>query len=148
MDDLLVRSGSRDLAAGASAGDRSWLWLLPAVTPPSPQPQGSSTGSRAQPAPRPWLHHGHVWWQAPWALQARVVHAWPAHKERLRCLAASEREDLLLTAGRGQAAGRGAQQVVRAWDLGSCEAQVGVWWRGGVAQGRLPWAGGARCCPT
>lgn len=60
-----------------------------------------------------------------WSLQASVVHSWPAHKDRVRVVAAHPNECAVLTAGRGAVPGRdGAVPVVRVWSLSDCHARV------------------------
>ena len=71
-------------------------------------------------------------WEPGWSLRAEAVHSWPAHRGRVRCLAAAPSEALLLTAGRGRGSSSGRDgSVVRVWNLDECTVQAqytGAWW--------------------
>ena len=56
-----------------------------------------------------------------WRLNARVAHSWRAHKEGLRHIVVSETEDVVVSAGKGMAAGREGD-VLRVWDLATSSA--------------------------
>lgn len=60
-------------------------------------------------------------WARTWRLSARVAHSWRAHKEGLRHIVVSETEDMVVSAGKGMAAGREGD-VLRVWDLATSSA--------------------------
>lgn len=50
-----------------------------------------------------------------------MAHSWRAHKEGLRHIVVSETEDVVVSAGKGMAAGREGD-VLRVWDLATSSA--------------------------
>jgi hypothetical protein len=92
---------------GPSAG-KEWFWLLnnprldpnhllPALTaPPTP---GSSSGSSSSGSSRPWRSVLGCWWEPGWSLGAVSLHAWPAHRDKMRALAVDPGERWVATAG-------------------------------------------------
>jgi hypothetical protein len=111
---------------GPSAG-KEWFWLLqnrkltpshlvPCFTPASPSVAGdgssgssssghyhgtwhSSDAAGSSSSWRPWRARQSMWWSEGWSLGAVCLHSWPAHRERLRALAADPWERFLVTAG-------------------------------------------------
>lgn len=61
-------------------------------------------------------------WARTWRLQARVVHAWRAHREGMRACAAAPSEDFVVSAGRAAASGGREGDVLRVWDLATSTA--------------------------
>ena len=66
-------------------------------------------------------------WARPWRLQARVVHAWRAHREGMHACAAAPSEDFVVSAGRAASSGREAD-VLRVWDLATSTAGRKALW--------------------
>ena len=52
-----------------------------------------------------------------------MAHSWRAHKEGLRHIVVSDMEDMVVSAGKGMAAGREGD-VLRVWDLATSSAGV------------------------
>ncbi|EFJ45702.1 hypothetical protein VOLCADRAFT_93838, partial [Volvox carteri f. nagariensis] len=114
-------------------GSQRWHWLPPLTsaanavhTAAAAAACGASSGSSCRAGSRARLLAAAA---APpaagdvWSLQAAVVHSWPAHRDRIRALAAHPGECAVLTAGRGMVAGREGP-VVRVWSLADCQARV------------------------
>jgi hypothetical protein len=90
---------------GPSAG-KEWFWLLnnprldpghllPTLTAPAtPGSSSSSSGSS-----RPWRSVWGCWWEPAWNLGAVSLHAWPAHRDRMRAMAVDPGERWVVTAG-------------------------------------------------
>eukprot|EP00873_Tetraselmis_striata_P013323 jgi/Tetstr1/433587/TSEL_022853.t1 len=95
--------------------DRGWRWLLPS---------GDSDGVTwpgFEPAAAPGSGRGG--WRPPWAMSLTPLHAWPAHRDKLRTLAVDDDEWVVVTSGRGTVGGQ-ATEVCRAWGLADCQAGV------------------------
>ncbi|WIA22803.1 hypothetical protein OEZ86_009755 [Tetradesmus obliquus] len=132
---LLLESPARAATAeqGPSAG-KEWFWLLhnprldpthllPVLTPP-PTAGSSSSSSGSS---RPWRSVAGCWWEPGWSLGAVALHAWPAHRERMRALAVDPLERWLATAGRSgvrEGGSAAASSVVRVWELADAETKV------------------------
>ncbi len=95
---------------GADAGGREWSWFSASQDAPGgPQVarKGRSWWGRAPWRGAQWAAGGGgsggggTWWEGVWSLQATVVHSWPAHREKMRCLAVDEGEQFVVTAGEG-----------------------------------------------
>ncbi|KAF8066311.1 GFS12 [Scenedesmus sp. PABB004] len=127
---LLLDSPARTADRGPSAG-REWFWLLqnPQLDPHHLLPPDPAAAAGAG---RPWRSVAGAWWEEGWSLGAVALHAWPAHRERLRALAVDPGERWVATAGRG---------VVRVWELADAETKVQYAGHRGAGVARLAFVG-------
>jgi hypothetical protein len=89
-----ARGSAAAAAASGSGGSYYGTWASAAAAPGPNSGSGSGSSRRW-----PWRAGRGMWWAEGWALGAVCLHSWPAHKERMRTLAADPWERFLATAG-------------------------------------------------
>ena len=120
------RGGSRGAPAAPppdAAPDGRWAWLPPGLASPTlalgsstdhppgwgapatwaagpPRSSAALLGLAAGSSPGPPAHADQRLVPPPWAVQARPLHAWRAHRDRLRAVAVDDGEALVVTAGK------------------------------------------------